>query len=275
MEKILLAIDFSLQDDVLLACMENLGKDGIKQIVLLTVLAEAEQDKKQSDEAIQHLEYFRQQLEAKGFIVSATLHWGNPAIEIQKVAAEEQVDFIVTFSVGKQYLRRALLGSTSMELAGITTVPLLIEKDPESFLFAHNDNHFARVMIPTDFFDDLSIVIDFIKKMRDKIGEVIFVKILQSKEINPDEFSSIRLNFDELVEEIGLFGIKSSYYIDKGAQAKKIIKLVKKLGSSMIVLPPIEGGIVKNMLFGSTVQTIAMDINVPVMMMPMQIEKEV
>ena len=274
MQKILVATDFSEESLALINYIEDFSFCGVKSIVVVHVLEEEQSEKEKENErlALDRLEDIRVYLEGKGFQASISLLWGDPATEIKTSAGINNVDLIVIASQGRKYIRRALLGSTTLELLQISSVAVIIEKGN---LIKEKDSisaHFRKVMIPTDFSLSSLAALDFVKGMRTYINEVIFVHIVEgrmSEEKYIIEKASAALKLAELTDELEDFGIKASYHIGHGAMAsKEVIEFSEEINASMIVLPKIKGGLVANILKGDTAQAIALGADIPVMMVP-------
>lgn len=268
MEKILVATDFSVARESLFSYIEDLGKAGIKEVVLANVVDDNEQTGQIKEEAMSQLSLLGETLEEKGFKTSVCLRWGKPAQEISEVAIMENVDFILVSSKGKQYLKRTLWGSTSIELVEIASCPVLIERGEIEASSDEQSVHFRKILVPTDFSLASLEALDVIKILREYIGEVVFVHVVEDKRVDEKGLKHIKYNLDELVEEMQGFGINASSFIKQGTPSKEIIKLSKKVLASMIILPKVGGSVVKNILLGSTAQAVAIGVDIPVMMVP-------
>ena len=67
---------------------------------------------------------------------------------LSRLAEENDADLMLVASHRKGFLKRALMGSTTYELARATMIPLLINKDEEDEV---TENLLDTVLIPTDF----------------------------------------------------------------------------------------------------------------------------
>ncbi len=270
MEKILVATDFSLQSMRLPDCVEDLGNSGAKSVVLMHVLGEESEEAEDSEvrrTALARLETLRDDFEGKGFEVSIVLTWGKAAVEIQMMAARENVDMIVMAPHNKGYLRRAIWGSTSLELVKLATCPVLLEKGENM------TGHFRKIMVPTDFSLASLAALDFIRSIREYIGEVVFVNVVENGKNYEEEASQAQLSLTELVEELNDFGINASSFVGKGSPAKEIAEIAEELSASMVILPKVGGGFVKNLLLGSTAQAVASTLEIPVMLVPAETDR--
>ena len=274
MDKILVATDFSLQSMRLPDCIEDLGNGGIKKVVLVNVLDEEIEEGEEGEErreALSLLSDLRKRLEDKGFEVSVSLTWGKPAVEIHLTAEREKVDFIVLASHGRSYIRRAIWGSTGLEVIRLSNCPVLLERGKTKPSTDDLPARFRKIMVPTDFSLESLSALDVIRNMSKHIGEVVFVHVVEgsrNKKETQDEVAKAQLKLDELVDELTDFGVKASSWIGYGSPAKELIEIAQDIDTSIVILPRISGSIVKNLLMGSTVQAVAIGVDTPVMFVP-------
>ncbi len=269
MEKILVATDFSVQSLRLPDCVEDLGNGGVDSVVLMHVLGEEDEDGEDSEvrrSALARLETLRERLVNKGFDVDIFLAWGKAAVEIQTAAVREKVDLIVLAPEDKGYLKRTILGSTSLDVVKLATCPVLLEKGDSQVAAKNAPAHFRKIMIPTDFSLASLAALDFIRSLREFIGEVVFVNIVENGKNAEKYIEQAQLNLAELVDELNDFGIKATSYIGRGSPAKEIVDIVEEISASMVILPKLAGDLAKKI--GSTTQAIVRDLDVPVMLVP-------
>ena len=132
---ILVAIEHSDADGAVLTHVEGLAKlTGAK--LLLVHVAEGwaarhfqELDLRESEEMRDDRDYLARlctELMNRGLPVRARLALGDPATELVKVAAEEQVDLIAMSTHGHRLLGDLLHGSTADRVRHRVTVPVLM-----------------------------------------------------------------------------------------------------------------------------------------------------
>lgn len=273
MGKIIMTTDFSVSTEELLPYLQDICKAGIDEVLLVNVVETKGAEDEVAKDDMDYLHYFSEVLKEHGINSRISLRWGNAAEEINNVAKEEGVDFIMLYSKGRQFLKRTLRGSTSLDLARISVCPLLIEKDVLEVSDDDKPNHFKKIILPTDFSFASLESLSFIKNTLDYIGEVVFVHVIEEKPGSADDRSRVEHSLRELVDELEGFGIISSYYIKEGTASKEVLELCEEIGGSMIIIPKVSGSVVKNMLIGSTAQAIFINARVPVMMMPADLER--
>lgn len=270
-EKILVAVDFSEQTANLLDCLGDIYTDDIEELLLVHVIDDARVfHEKTADYQIilEKLEKIKNKLACKykcSIIIKILL--GEASEEINQLAKLEDIDLIVVASSGKGYLKSTLLGSTTFDLMKSTNYPLFIEKGqiPDSDYPSAMPNRYKKIIVPTDFSAESLEALRIVRSLREHIGEVIFVHIID-KNITTEQ---AELNLSELVEELSVFGIKSRYIIDVGSSpAKKILKTIDEEQASLTIVSKIGAGLVEGLLLGSTAQSVALNADSSVLIVP-------
>lgn len=270
-EKILVAVDFSEQTSNLLDCLNDIYTDDIEELLLVHVI---EDEKVFHDQTADYqiasdiLEKIKNKLSYKykcSIIVKILL--GEPAEELNRLAKAEDIDLIVVASSGKGYIKSTLLGSTTFDLMKSTNYPLFIEKgqikDAENQ--SEMPDRYKKIIVPTDFSAESLEALRIVRSLREHIGEVIFVYIID-KNITTEQ---AELNLSELVEELSVFGINARYRIEAGSSpAKKILKIINEEHASLTIVSKIGAGLVEGLLLGSTAQTVALSADSSVLIVP-------
>ena len=73
-----------------------------------------------------YLDQLQQQLASRGFETRTHLAMGDPATELARVAAAQNVDLIAMSTHGHQFVKDLLYGSVANEVRHITRVPVLL-----------------------------------------------------------------------------------------------------------------------------------------------------
>ena len=133
--KILVAIEHSHADGAVLSHIEPLARLTGAHLLLVHVadgwvarhydelkLRESEEMK----DDVAYLEKLCADLKSHGFEVRARLAMGDPATELVKVAADEQVDLIAMSTHGHRFINDLLRGATADRVRHTTDVPVLM-----------------------------------------------------------------------------------------------------------------------------------------------------
>ena len=133
--KILVAIENSAADDAVLRHIEGLARLTGARLLLVHVadgfaarhfndLELRESDEIRDDRA--YLSRLCEDMSGKGMHCAARLAMGDPATELVRVAAEEQVDLIAMSTHGHRFLQDLLRGSTADRVRHGVSVPVLM-----------------------------------------------------------------------------------------------------------------------------------------------------
>lgn len=140
-KKILIALDHSRADSVLLSYVKELARLMQAEILLLHVStgwkAQWQRDLNLSDseemeEDRVYLNHVRDGLKSEGFRVTARHAAGRPSDEILKAADEERCDLIAMATHGHRWLSDLIHGTTITQVRHLTQVPIfLVRANPE------------------------------------------------------------------------------------------------------------------------------------------------
>ena len=184
------------------------------------------------------------------------------------VADEHDADLMLVASHRKGFLQRALMGSTTFELARATNIPLLINKDEED---ESTDDLLATVMLPTDFSRKSLEALNIIRSLREYVGKVIFVHVIEhsrNKHDYKEKYGSAMLFLKELVDEMKIFGIEADYRIAHGVASKKIRAICERDNVSLVMMAKTGADMTNGEELGSTAENVALNCDCAVMLVP-------
>lgn len=156
---VLLPVDFSEDNALMLAFARGLPSLGVRRVVLGHVVevpvAEGEVMGRQVDDALAGIRGYAAELEDAGLVTEVRVTAGDPVEELTALAAESQVDAIVYGSHAKSVMDQLISGSISECLLREAEMPHLVvrfdllrnQKDPAALLRRFGD----KVVHPTDF----------------------------------------------------------------------------------------------------------------------------
>ena len=134
-KKILIPLDNSPSDQPILTHIRSLARLTKAALVLVHVadgyaarlqeeldLADSEEIRKDRD----YLQARQQELAKDGFQVKICLLAGEPAVQILKLAEEEQCDLIAMSTHGHRFFKDIVLGSVAESLRHRTDIPILM-----------------------------------------------------------------------------------------------------------------------------------------------------
>lgn len=278
--RVLFPTDFSAYANTVFACLPDLKAAGLKVIVLVSVIKEADapmpetlnrDDLNRIAWSIQEqLNVARMALEGHGLRVFTHVRYGSPAEQILRVAQEEQVDLIVIGAQGKTLGQELLLGSVAYEVARLATVPVLIEKA----LVVRNMGHvqcklvckglFSHVLYPTDFSDYADAAFQLIKRLKGAGTQKVTALHVQDERIMHRRSAEQVAVFDEedtarleaLCKTLRMFGLQARPLLRHGHPVQETLRVADEEGASLIVLGSRGRSAIQEILAGSTFENV-------------------
>ena len=125
LDRVLLPLDFSEQSLMMVDCIAELKRFGMKEVILLNVF---QRGSIVAEESKEQMERSKEKLEAIGFKVWTTTVMGEPVETILKVAKDEGATAIAMASSGKGRAREFFVGSTSLGVLRRSKIPVLLDK---------------------------------------------------------------------------------------------------------------------------------------------------
>ena len=270
--RVLLATDLSAQADKLTECLFCLCPDTETEVVLAHVFDDdddADPDGSRYKKALSRLAGYKNDIEQAGYEeISITTPVGDTCNALCQLAETSDIDLMLVASHRKGFLKRALMGSTTYELARAATIPLLINKDEEDEV---TENLLATVLIPTDFSRKSLEALNVVRSLREYVGRVLFVHVIErsrNKHDYKETFASARLFLQELVDEMKIFGIEADYRIAHGVASKKIGAICERDGVSLIMMAKTGADMTNGDELGSTSENVVLNSDCAVMLLP-------
>lgn len=270
--KVLLATDLSPQADKLTECLFCLCPDTETEVVLAHVFDDdddADPDGSSYKKARSRLDGYKNDIEQAGYEeISIKTPTGDPCEALTQLADDSDADLMLVASHRKGFLKRALMGSTTFELARATAIPLLVNKAEED---ESTENLLATVLVPTDFSRKSLEALNIIRSLREEVGRVIFVHVIEhsrNKHDYKEKFGSARLFLQELVDEMKIFGIEADYRIAHGIASKKIAAICERDKVSLIMMAKTGADMTNGDELGSTSENVVLNSDCAVMLLP-------
>ena len=270
--KVLLATDLSPQADKLTECLFSLCPDTETEVVVAHVFDDdddADPDGSNYKKARSRLEGYKNDIEQAGYeeiaIVTTT---GETAPALTNLAESCEADLLLVASHRKGFFQRALLGSTTFELARAANLPLLINKDEED---ETTGNLLETVLLPTDFSRKSLEGLNIIRSLREFVGKVLFVHVIEhsrNKRDYKEKYASAMLFLQELVDEMKIFGIDADYRIAHGVASKKIAAICERDNVSLVMLAKTGADMTSGDELGSTSANVVLNADCAVMLLP-------
>lgn len=277
--KVLLATDLSRQADKLTECLFCLCPDTETEVVLAHVFdddEDADPDGSSYKKARSRLDGYKNEIEQAGYEeIEILTPKGETCAALLEIAAERDADLLLVASHRKGFFKRALMGSTTVELARATTIPLLVTKDDEED--AIGCELLDTVLVPTDFSKKSLEALNIIRSLREYVGKVIFTHIIEhsrSKQDYKEKYGSALLFLKELVDEMKIFGIDADYRISRGVASKQIASICERDKVTLVMMAKTGADLSNGLEIGTTSENVILNGDCAVMLLPAEDAEE-
>ena len=270
--RVMLALDLSELTSRMLDVLYSVCLDPETEVYLLHVVRKAEDAAETSSyykKTYSRLKGLAQDIRNAGYDNVKVLWETDEDIlnGIRKAADQYNVNLMIMASHGKGVWASTFRGSSTFNAVRAIEIPTLIVKGDYKC-----DDYLNRILLPTDFSRKSLIALNYIRNLREHVGEVLFVHVIEGVRGDEELTESKEMAEDMLVElcnEMQNFGINSRYVIaDGGAASKEICKLAEEENCSLIISGRTGAGPIKGLLMGSTAQNILLNANRTLWVMP-------
>ena len=272
--KVLLATDMSAHAAKLTGCLVSLCPDTDTEIILAHVI-DGDDDADPHGSSYPKIqaqleEYKKDLLESEYEEISIITPKGDdPCDALIKIAEEEDIDMMLVASHNKSFLQRALQGSTTFDLARETDLPLFISKDEDDE--EDEEALLDRILVATDFSKTSLDALNVIRKLREYVGKVYFLHVIErsrSKEDYRSKKDNADMLLSELCDELKIFGIESEYCIAKGTASKRIEDLCNKEKITLIMMGKTGADMDEPQSLGSTAENVVLNVDCATLLLP-------
>lgn len=265
--KVMLATDLSAHAAKLTGCLVSLCPDTDTEIVLAHVI-DSDDDADPHGSSYQNIqdqieEYKKELLESEYEEISIITPKGDdPCDALIKLTEDHDIDMMLVASHNKSFLKRALQGSTTFDLARETDIPLFISKDEEDE--EDEEALLDRVLVATDFSKISLDALNVIRDLREYVGEVHFLHVIEhsrSKEEYKARRDDAEMFLQELCDELKVFGIDADYSVEKGTASKRIEEVCEKLKITLIMMGKTGADMDEPTSLGSTAENVVLNVD--------------
>jgi nucleotide-binding universal stress UspA family protein len=270
--QVMLALDLSELTSRMLDVLYSVCLDPETEVYLLHVVRKAEDAAETSSyykKTYSRLKGLAQDIRNAGYDDVKVLWETDEDIlnGIRKAADQYNVNLMIMASHGKGGWASTFRGRSTFNAVRAIEIPTLIVKGDYKC-----DDYLNRILLPTDFSRKSLIALNYIRNLREHVGEVLFVHVIEGVRGDEELTESKEMAEDMLVElcnEMQNFGINSRYVIaDGGAASKEICKLAEEENCSLIISGRTGAGPIKGLLMGSTAQNILLNASRTLWVMP-------
>ena len=270
--RVMLALDLSELTSRMLDVFYSVCLNPGTEVYLLHVVKKTEnfpQTAPYYKKTYSRLKGLAQDIRNAGYDNVEILWVSNPDVldGIQKAVDQYDINLLLMASHGKGVWASTFRGSSTFNVVRAIDIPTLVIKGDYKC-----DDCLRRILLPTDFSRKSLIALNFIRNLRENVGEVIFLHVIEGVRGDDELLENKEMAEDMLLElcnEMQDFGIKSRYVIaDGGAASKEVCKLAEEENCSLIFTGRTGAGPIKGLLMGSTAQNILLNANRTLWVMP-------
>ena len=270
--RVMLALDLSELTPRMLDVFYSICLSPETEVHLLHVVKRPEDYAKTSPyykKTYSRLNGLAQDIKNAGYDKVEILWESNPDVlnGIQKAVDQYDINLLIMASHGKGLWASTFRGSSTFNAVRAIDIPTLVVKGDYKC-----SDYLQRILLPTDFSRKSLIALNFIRNLRENVGEVIFVHVIEGVRGDDELLENKEMAEDMLVElcnEMQNFGIKSRYVIaDGGAASKEICKLAEEENCSIVITGKTGAGPIKGRLMGITAQNILVNSGRTLWVMP-------
>lgn len=277
---VLLPVDFSDDNALILAFARGLPAIGVRNVVLAHVVevsgVEGPLIARRIDEARERIRGYAVSLTEAGLDVEVRVVTGDPVDELGALASERHVDAAVYGSHAKTVVSQLLAGSVSERLLRDATIPHLVvrfdllrnQKDPADLL-----RHFGeKVVLPTDF--SLSASRAFTCAIEMPKGSLKHLFLMHAidpslsgdKQRRAEEGAEFQLkNLQAMCAQVG---VNASVVVSRDAAVHAVLLEIEQRAATGIILGTRGRNAVQEMLLGSVSMTLLRQASCPVLIVP-------
>lgn len=282
-ETVLVPIDFTIESEEMLACVGEFKNAGLKRVILLHVvdIYQAQGLAPMFEEnAKQRIAEYRQPLDEMGIDTGTLVIHGDVKKTIVRVADEENVDCIVMGATTSGLLRGRFLGRTTEYIARESGKIVLLEKydtlrenEAEIYVKACSAK-FSKVLLPVDLSGNSEKILDEIGSLKDIINELVFLHVIEDGKGKAGLETERQRILARLAEMGRRFEneLKVSYYVSIGKPDEEIDSLTEELVITLIAITNHGLGSLKDVLLGSTAESLLRRTRKPVLLVPVKKE---
>ncbi len=279
-EKVLLATDLSPAYDKLTQCIVELKEIGTKEIVLVWVVDVEKASLSAGDVRDQHLKKLEvrgKELEKTGLSVTYEAPIGLPSQEIGRAAHEKGLDLIVMGSRGERKMRDMLIGSTTANVIRLSRKPILVERidlgdklDSESYMLVCK-RKFKSILLATDFSENAREAESVALELASKAEKMVIVSVAETRGDSDGSSPALakdKIKLDKLKQSFSERCDHVVVRLEEGIASDNINRIADEEDITLIVIGKKGKGGIKELLLGSTAESVARRSNKPVLLVP-------
>ena len=229
-------------------------------------------------------------LESQGIHATVHITYGNPAMEILRVAEEEQCGLVAMSTHGRNPVVRGILGSVTDQVVHHTTLPVLTVSPQKARQFRETEGAFLNtVILPLDGSELAEGARPYVEKLARSLSlEVQLVRVVtldypayatgwfadmsgMSYQLEPQATKYL----ESVAQELGWKGLEVETRVLRGSPTQALLDFAQKTPNSMVTMTSHGRSGVSRWLMGSVSDTMVRASGDPVLIIPSNLRPKV
>lgn len=260
---VLVGVDFSLAWPALKARLEYLRELGAERATLVHVLSSRYPAVPEEGHRPHYEQRLRQEatvLEGTGYSVDTLVRTGEPGMEVVSAAREVQADLILLGSHGHGRAYRFFLGSTTMDTARLTQVPLWLEPVGKGSAADRS----GIILLATDGSPAARAAEQRFRSLAPRMERAVAVTVTCATEGCDREIADANANLAEVVDGVA----NAEPRVLDGDPRTAVIDLARELTAELVIIGKRGRGAIPELLIGSTAEAVCNGARRPVLLVP-------
>ncbi len=274
---VLVPTDFTIETEDLLGCIGELQHVGLKKVILLHVVDILKAHgltpmfERNAREKIEEYAAFVREMELEA---ETSVVVGDVKRTIAELAEKKGVDLIVMGTTTPGIIRGKLLGRTTEYIVRKSKKMVLVEKydalkeGKEAYAKACTAT-FSRVLVPMDCSPEAMRAVRVLSSFEGITREVLLVHVIE----NIKDLDALEEQREEVLQMlrkigVGLKGFDVRCRVVEGIPSDEISRLALIEEVTLIMMTARGGGIIEELLLGSTAENVLRKTTKPVLLIP-------
>ncbi|WP_048040534.1 universal stress protein [Methanosarcina mazei] len=280
---ILVPTDFTIEMEDLLGCIGELKNAGLKKVILLHVVdihksqGLAPMFERNAKEIIESYANIARELELE---TEALVVVGDVRRTIAEIADRENADAIIMGATTKGFIQGKLLGRTTEYIVRSSRKILLVEKydvlkEGKEVYEKACRTKFSRILVPLDFSKESMGAIEQLREFEGIVKEIVFMHVIDDiKDVNllDEQREEAKEKLRKIKEQFA--DIESQVLVVEGIPFDEIVKFASTEDITLIMLTTRGKGMLRDLLLGSTAESVLRKTKKPVLLIPVNKETE-
>lgn len=214
------------------------------------------------------LERYAEEIQPIGIETKEVIRPGSIQDGIEVTAVEEDADFIGLPFKKKNFLSRAILGSTIKDVIRLSDIPVFVYKKPG--FRQRNDERF-RVLYATSLQGRDEALISHIRHENFHVDEIVFMHVgrrAPDPVVEKERRDSVETSLRELGEKYGVQQDGKSYIEMLGSPRREIVKASRRIPADLILIGKADTGTTSEPVLGSTAEEVSYNAPCSVLIVP-------